>query len=134
MAQIAAAFAIGIVFALGLAASEMANPARVIGFLDLAGQWDPTLLLVMAGALSVTVPAFPLILRRSAPLLARRFFLPEKTTLDQSLILGAGIFGVGWGIGGFCPGPALAAVASGSPDVLVFVTAMILGQGLALRF
>jgi uncharacterized membrane protein YedE/YeeE len=134
MAQVVVAFAIGIVFALGLAVSEMVNPARVIGFLDVAGQWDPTLLLVMVGALAVTVPAFPLILRRSAPLLADRFSLPAKTSLDQSLLLGAAIFGVGWGIGGFCPGPALAALASGSANVLMFVAAMVLGQWLATRF
>jgi uncharacterized membrane protein YedE/YeeE len=134
MRQIVAAFAIGIVFALGLVVSEMVNPARVIGFLDVAGQWDATLLLVMVGALAVTVPAFPLILRRSAPLLADRFSLPAKTSLDQPLLLGAAIFGVGWGIGGFCPGPALAALASGSANVLMFVAAMVLGQWLAARF
>jgi uncharacterized protein len=134
MAQIAVAFAVGIIFALGLAVSEMINPARVIGFLNVAGRWDPTLLLVMAGALAVTVPIFPVILRRSRPLLAAQFSLPTKTQVDPPLILGAVIFGVGWGLAGFCPGPALAALASGSPGVILFVIAMLVGQWLVSRF
>jgi uncharacterized membrane protein YedE/YeeE len=134
MAQITVAFALGIIFALGLTVSEMINPARVIGFLDLAGRWDPTLLLVMAGALAVTVPIFPMILRRSKPLLAPQFSLPTKTRIDRRLILGAVIFGAGWGLAGFCPGPALAALASASPGVILFVVAMILGQWLVSRF
>jgi uncharacterized protein len=134
MAQIAAAFAIGIIFALGLAISEMINPARVIGFLDVAGQWDPTLLLVMAGALVITVPIFPVILRRPKPLLAAQFSLPTKTRLDRPLVLGAAVFGAGWGLAGLCPGPALAALASRSPSVILFVVAMILGQWLVSRF
>jgi uncharacterized protein len=134
MAQIAAAFAVGVMFALGLAVSEMINPARVIGFLDVAGQWDPTLLLVMTGALVVTVPTFPRILRRPKPLLAAQFSLPTKTRLDRPLLLGAVVFGAGWGLAGFCPGPALAALASRSPGVILFVVAMILGQWLVSRF
>jgi uncharacterized protein len=134
MARIAVAFAVGIIFALGLAVSEMINPARVIGFLNVAGRWDPTLLLVMAGALAVTVPIFPVILRRSKPLLAPQFSLPTKTQIDPPLILGAVIFGAGWGLAGFCPGPALAALASGSAEVMLFVIAMILGQRLASHF
>ena len=134
MAQIAAAFAVGIIFALGLTVSEMINPARVIGFLDVAGRWDPTLLLVMAGALAVTVPIFPLILRRSKPFLAAQFSLPTKTRVDGPLILGAVIFGAGWGLAGFCPGPAIASLASGSPGVILFVVAMLLGQWLVSRF
>ncbi|HSE90277.1 MAG TPA: DUF6691 family protein [Candidatus Binatia bacterium] len=134
MAQIAVAFAVGIIFALGLVVSEMINPARVIGFLDVAGRWDPTLLLVMAGALAVTVPFFPMILRRSKPLLAPQFSLPTKTRIDRRLMLGAVLFGVGWGLVGFCPGPALAALASASPGVILFVVAMILGQWLVSRF
>jgi|SRR5262245_56337453 len=134
MAQILAAFGVGIIFALGLAISEMINPGRVIGFLDVAGHWDPTLLLVMVGALAVTVPTFPVILRRSKPLLAAQFTLPTKTRLDRPLVLGVAVFGAGWGLAGFCPGPALAALASGSPSVVVFVVAMILGQWLVSRF
>jgi uncharacterized membrane protein YedE/YeeE len=134
MAQISVAFAVGMIFAVGLAVSEMINPARVIGFLDVAGRWDPTLLLVMAGALAVTVPIFPVILRRRRPWLAPQFSLPNKTRIDAPLILGAVIFGAGWGLAGFCPGPALAALASGSPEVVLFVIAMIVGQWLASRF
>jgi len=128
MASIASAFFVGTLFGFGLAVSEMINPARVIGFLDVAGRWDPTLLFVMGGALVVTAPSFPLILRRARPLLAAFFILPTKSKLDGSLIAGAIIFGVGWGIAGFCPGPALAALASGSPSVALFVVAMIAGQ------
>jgi uncharacterized protein len=133
MAQIAAAFAVGIIFAFGLAVSEMINPARVIGFLDVSGRWDPTLLLVMAGALVVTVPIFPVILHRSKPFLAAQFSLPTKTQVDLPLLFGAATFGAGWGLAGFCPGPALAALASGSPKVILFVIAMLLGQWLASR-
>jgi len=134
MAQILTAFAVGVIFALGLTISEMINPGRVIGFLDVAGHWDPTLLLVMAGALVITVPIFPVILRRPKPLLAAQFTLPTKTRLDLPLVLGAAVFGAGWGLAGFCPGPALAALASGSPSVILFVVAMILGQWLVSRF
>lgn len=128
MAPIVSALFSGMLFGFGLAVSEMIDPARVIGFLDVAGSWDPTLLFVMGGALTLTVPAFPLILRRTQPLLADFFALPTKSKLDGSLIAGAIIFGVGWGIAGFCPGPALAALASGSPSVALFVVAMIAGQ------
>lgn len=133
MARILSAFFIGIIFALGLAVSEMINPARVIGFLDVAGRWDPTLIFVMGGALLVTVPIFPLVLRRQTPFLAEKFILPIKVKIDRPLILGAIIFGIGWGLAGFCPGPALAALASGSPSVALFVAAMIAGQWLGSR-
>jgi uncharacterized membrane protein YedE/YeeE len=123
----------GITFGLGLSISEMINPARVTGFLDIAGRWDPTLVFVMGGALAITIPAFALILRRSRPLLDGEFNLPMKRAVDQPLILGAAIFGIGWGLGGFCPGPALAALASGVPAVFLFVLAMIAGQWLAGR-
>ena len=128
MASIASAFLVGTLFGFGLAVSEMIDPARVIGFLDVTGRWDPTLLFVMGGALAVTLPGFPLILQRARPLLAEFFALPTQSKLDGSLIAGAIIFGIGWGIAGFCPGPALAALASGSPAVALFVVAMIAGQ------
>jgi uncharacterized membrane protein YedE/YeeE len=130
---ILAAFAAGLLFGLGLAVSEMINPARVIGFLDVAGRWDPTLAFVMGGALTVTLPAYSLILRRRRPLLDGEFHLPAKHAVDRPLIIGAAIFGLGWGLGGFCPGPALASLASGSPNVFLFVLAMIAGQWLAGR-
>ena len=131
MPQIVSSCIIGILFGLGLAISEMSNPARVIGFLDIAGRWDPTLVFVMVGALLITGSMFPLILRQARPLLADRFVLPTQTRIDGPLVLGAVIFGVGWGLAGFCPGPALAALASGSPGVILFVLAMIAGQWLA---
>ena len=134
MAKILSALFIGTTFGLGLAISQMVNPARVIGFLDVAGRWDPTLIFVMGGALLLTAPIFPLVLRRKAPLLAEQFSLPIKVDIDQPLLLGAIIFGFGWGLGGFCPGPALAALASGSPSVALFVVAMIAGQWLGSRF
>ena len=124
---------IGVLFGLGLTISEMINPARVIGFLDLAGQWDPTLAFVMAGALAVTLPLFRFILRRPCPLLDRQFHLPTQSQIDRRLIFGAAIFGVGWGLAGFCPGPALAGLASGNPGVFLFVAAMVGGQWLAAK-
>ena len=133
MAFVASSFAIGMLFGLGLSVSEMINPARVIGFLDVAGRWDSTLLFVMGGAVAVTMPLFALIERRAEPLLARQFALPVKRQIDRPLIIGAVIFGVGWGLGGFCPGPAIAGLASGSSGVFLFVVAMIGGQWLARR-
>jgi len=127
------AFIAGTLFGLGLAISEMINPSRVIGFLDVTGRWDPTLVLVMAGALAVTVSLFPLILKRSQPLLCEKFYLPTGQTIDQPLVLGAALFGVGWGLGGFCPGPALAGLVSGISGVYFFVIAMLAGQWLAGR-
>ena len=131
--RFAAACVTGMIFGLGLSSSEMINPARVIGFLDIAGRWDPTLMFVMGGALAVTLPAFQLILQRARPLLDREFFMPTKRDIDRPLMLGAALFGIGWGLGGFCPGPALAALASGSPAIILFVLAMIAGQWLAGR-
>ena len=133
MKTVASSLLSGFIFGLGLAVSQMIDPARVIGFLDVAGRWDATLLLVMGGALAVTVPGFPMILSRPPPLLAPKFSLPAKTEIDRPLIIGAAIFGVGWGLAGFCPGPALAALASLSPSVVLFVAAMIAGQWLASR-
>lgn len=111
----------------------MVNPQRVIGFLDITGQWDPTLALVMGGALMVTFPAFPWVLRHARPWFAERFELPTRVKVDPSLIAGASLFGAGWGLGGFCPGPGIAALATGSVDVLVFVLCM-LGGMLLLKF
>jgi uncharacterized protein len=128
--RIFAALACGSVFGLGLAISGMMNPARVIGFLDVAGSWDPTLAFVMGGALLVAVPAYRLILGRGSPVLAGDFSLPTKTSLDAPLILGSALFGIGWGLVGFCPGPAVAAVVTGLPSVIGFVAAMLAGMAL----
>jgi uncharacterized membrane protein YedE/YeeE len=132
MLTLGTSFIIGAVFGFGLSLSQMVDPARVLGFLDVAGRWDPTLLFVMGGALAVTLPAFRWIVGRGEPLLEKKFFLPTKHQLDPPLIWGAAIFGVGWGLGGFCPGPALANLAVGSPTVILFVLAMIVGQRLAI--
>jgi uncharacterized membrane protein YedE/YeeE len=128
--RIFAALGCGFIFGLGLAISGMMNPARVIGFLDVTGSWDPTLAFVMGGALLVAVPAYRLILGRGHPALASGFSLPANTRLDTSLILGSALFGVGWGLVGFCPGPAVAAVVTGLPAVLGFVASMVTGMAL----
>ena len=128
--RIFAALGCGTIFGLGLAISGMMNPARVIGFLDVAGNWDPTLAFVMVGALLLAVPAYRLILGRGHPALAGGFSLPSKTRLDTPLILGSALFGVGWGLVGFCPGPAVTAVVTGPPAVLGFVAAMLAGMAL----
>jgi uncharacterized protein len=130
MKAIISSFLIGSIFGFGLAISEMINPTRVIGFLDVTGQWDPTLLAVMGGALLITASLFPVILRRNRALLGERLVLPTKTKMDTPLILGAVIFGIGWGLAGLCPGPALAGLASASPSLAGFVIAMIGGQWL----
>jgi uncharacterized protein len=127
------AFLCGLVFGIGLIVSQMSNPAKVIGFLDLAGQWDPSLALVMVGAIAVFSVLYRLALRRQAPLLDRRFFLPEKTRIDGRLVGGAVIFGAGWGVAGFCPGPAIVSSGFGDPRVWVFVAAVLAGMLLFRR-
>src|SRR5690606_34138225 len=122
--QLAISFVCGVLFAFGLALSQMVNPAKVLNFLDVAGQWDPTLAFVMGGALLVTIPAFRFILRRPHPLFGQKFYLPSRHDIDARLVIGAIIFGIGWGMAGLCPGPALTAVATGLLPVLGFVAAM----------
>ncbi len=134
MSTIVVALVSGIIFGLGLCVSEMINPTRVIGFLNVFGRWDATLLLVMAAAVTVAGIGFPLVARRAKPILADKFVVPEKTDIDLRLITGSVLFGVGWGLAGLCPGPAIAALASMSPPILMFVAAMIGGQWLASRF
>lgn len=126
-----AALLSGVVFGAGLALSGMTSPARVLGFLDVSGDWDPTLLFVMGGALAVATPGFAGVLRWSHPLIAEGFRLPARTDLDAPLIVGAAVFGIGWGLAGLCPGPAIAGLVTGSPGVMAFVTAMCAGQWLA---
>lgn len=123
-----AALLCGIVFGLGLAISEMINPVRVIGFLDFTGEWDLTLMLVMGSALAFTIIGFPLITRKPHPVLAEKFTLPTEQALDTPLIAGAVLFGIGWGLAGFCPGPAIAGLASLNPGIFLFVAAMVVGQ------
>ncbi len=117
----------GIVFAVGLGISGMTRPVKVIGFLDFAGKWDASLAFVMIGAIAIYFVAYRLIRRRSAPLLADKFWVPSRTDIDLNLIGGAAIFGAGWGLSGFCPGPAITSLASGVPSVGVFVLAMAAG-------
>jgi uncharacterized membrane protein YedE/YeeE len=120
----------GVVFGLGLAVSQMINPAKVLGFLDFAGAWDPSLAFVMAGALGVTAVGYRFALKRPAPLLAARFDLPTLRQIDGRLLAGAVIFGIGWGLVGFCPGPAIASLALGVKESLIFVGAMLAGMAL----
>lgn len=134
MKSVIAALLCGMIFGLGLCVSEMVNPARVAGFLDVLGAWDATLGFVMASAVVITAVAFPFVTRRSRPLLVEHFYLPAKKSLDIPLILGSVLFGTGWGLAGLCPGPAITALATLSPPVVVFVLAMIAGQWLVSRF
>jgi uncharacterized membrane protein YedE/YeeE len=128
--RILAALGCGFLFGLGLAISGMMDPAKVIGFLDVSGNWDPTLAFVMGGALLVAAPAYRLILGRGRPVLDSGFSLQTRKGLDTPLILGSAVFGAGWGLVGFCPGPAVAAVVTGLPAVLGFVAAMLAGMAL----
>lgn len=128
MKRVLPAFVIGALFAVGLLLAGMTRPERVIGFLDVGGAWDPTLAFVMAGAIAVHVLGLRLVLRRASPLYDTAFHLPTRTDLDARLILGAGLFGVGWGLGGYCPGPAVVALGAGGTTALVFVGAASLGM------
>lgn len=119
----------GLVFGLGLIVSGMANPAKVLGFLDLAGSWDPSLAFVMAGAIAVGAVAFTVANRRARSFLGAEMRLPSGRQIDRRLVLGSALFGMGWGIAGFCPGPALVSLGMGEVKALVFVAAMLLGMG-----
>lgn len=131
MAVLLAAVVSGIVFGLGLAVSQMVDPAKVLAFLDVAGAWDPSLALVMAGAIAVTLPGYRLVLRGDHPAFAPRFALPMATAIDGRLIAGAALFGIGWGLVGLCPGPAIASLAYGVTGSLYFIAAMAAGMLLA---
>ena len=120
----------GIVFALGLGISGMTKPEKVVAFLDISGNWDPSLAFVMLGAIAVYALLYRLILRRNAPVLDGNFHLPKATKINPRLLVGASLFGIGWGIGGFCPGPAIASVASLQSDVLIFVASMVTGMAI----
>ena len=128
--SIFAALMAGLVFGLGLIVSGMANPAKVLGFLDLAGAWDPSLALVMAGAIGVGSVAFYFAKKRTVSWLGAAMRLPSTTRIDRRLLVGALLFGAGWGIAGFCPGPALVALGMGETKAVVFVLAMLAGMGL----
>lgn len=118
----------GLMFGTGLILSGMANPAKVQNFLDLFGSWDPSLAFVMGGAIAVTMPGFWLVQKRSAPFFGDVFHLPVRSDFDTQLIAGAAIFGIGWGLGGFCPGPAVTALPIGATGTLTFVSTMLVGM------
>ncbi|MAE73144.1 MAG: hypothetical protein CL675_03550 [Bdellovibrionaceae bacterium] len=124
-------FATGVLFAVGLGVSGMTEPSKVIGFLDVFGGWDPSLAFVMVGAVGVSAVFYRLSFRCSAPWCEERFFLPTKKSLDFSLIFGAVLFGVGWGVSGLCPGPGLASLMTGKGYGFVFVVSMIAGMVVA---
>jgi uncharacterized protein len=128
--RIIASLLSGLVFGAGLLISGMVQPTKVLGFLDIFGAWDPSLAVVMAAALAVSVPGFRLANGRSRPLLADQSFWPTRNQIDRPLIMGAALFGIGWGLVGLCPGPALESLATLSPGILVFVAAMAGGMTL----
>jgi uncharacterized membrane protein YedE/YeeE len=128
MPQVAASFACGLVFGAGLLISGMTQPDKVLGFLDIFGAWDPTLAFVMAGAVAVATAGFALARRRGAPLLAATASWPTRNDIDAPLVAGAVLFGIGWGLVGICPGPALVNLAGLSLPIVVFVVAMIVGM------
>ncbi|WP_111496332.1 DUF6691 family protein [Marinobacter bohaiensis] len=128
------AFIAGLVFGLGLLVSGMANPAKVLGFLDLAGAWDPSLALVMAGAIGVAWPGFLLLRRQPRSRLGLPMRWPTAGHIDRPLLTGALLFGAGWGLAGFCPGPGVVALGAGQPGALVFVSAMLAGMALFRLF
>ncbi|APE30119.1 hypothetical protein BOX17_03620 [Halomonas aestuarii] len=121
----------GLIFGLGLAVSGMTDPARVIGFLDLAGAWDPTLMFVLGGAVVTNFIGYRLVLRRPNPLFGEHFQLPTRTDLDARLIGGAALFGIGWGLSGYCPGPAFASIGGLSGPLLAMLVTMVIGWFLA---
>lgn len=123
----------GIVFGVGLVLGGMTQPAVVLGFLDVFGAWNPQLLFVMAGAVVTTAIGYRLVCGRARPLLDTQFRLPTLRSLDWRLLSGAAVFGVGWGIAGYCPGPALASLTGGAPALLLFVACMVAGWWLATR-
>ena len=123
-----AAFISGVIFAIGLAIGGMTKPAKVAGFLDFTGNWDPSLMFVMGGAVMTHAILYRLIRQRPTPLFTATFFVPTRKDIDARLLGGAALFGIGWGLSGFCPGPAITSLASGQPPVLIFVVAMIVGM------
>jgi uncharacterized membrane protein YedE/YeeE len=127
---VAFSFLTGLIFGVGLIVSGMANPAKVLGFLDLAGAWDPSLAFVMAGAIAVAALAYAFAGKRSTSLIGQPMRLPTSRAIDGRLLAGSIVFGIGWGIAGFCPGPALVALGAGQLEAAVFVAAMLGGMAL----
>ncbi len=121
----------GMIFGIGLLLSGMANPVKVLGFLDLAGRWDPSLAMVMGGAIAVGVVGFGIAKRRTHSLLKLPMQLPTATVIDRRLLIGSAMFGIGWGLAGICPGPSLVTLAMGIPQAMAFVVAMLVGMQLS---
>jgi len=128
MIRVWAPFLSGLLFALGLGLGGMTQPAKVIGFLDVAGNWDPSLAMVMVGAISVYSLAYQILRRRGGPIGGGELLLPTRTRIDRPLLVGSAMFGVGWGLSGYCPGPALTSLASGAWQPIVFCAAMFSGM------
>lgn len=120
-------YCVGLVFGVGIAISGMANPAKVLNFFDVAGTWDPSLAFVMGGALMVTALGYRYVLKRQTSFLGGGFQMPQRSDLDLPLIGGSAVFGIGWGIAGFCPGGALPAIGTGRAEVMIFVAALVVG-------
>lgn len=131
--KIAAGYLAGLLFGLGLAISGMTDPARVLGFLDVAGAWDPTLMFVLGGAVVTAFVGYRVVFARGEPLFSGSFQLPTKQTLDGKLLGGAALFGIGWGLSGYCPGPAIASVGGLSIPLLALLIAMVAGWFIAKR-
>lgn len=121
----------GLIFGLGLVIGGMGDPAKILNFLDLAGTWDASLIFVMGGAVMVTFIGYRLVFARGRPLLAPTFSLPTRKDIDRQILVGPALFGIGWGLSGFCPGPALTALSQAAPGTLVFLPAMLAGMALA---
>ncbi|SDN59861.1 DUF6691 family protein [Vreelandella arcis] len=130
---LAASYLAGLLFSLGLAVSGMTDPARVVGFLDIAGNWDPTLMFVLGGAVITTFIGYRWVFKQPTPWLAGRFALPTKRDLDAKLLGGAALFGVGWGLSGYCPGPAIASLGGVSLPLVAMLATMVLGWWIAKR-
>ncbi|RXV64801.1 permease [Roseovarius sp. A46] len=129
--RILSAFIVGLIFGVGIAVSGMINPAKVLNFFDIAGTWDPSLIFVMGGALVTTFIGYRLVLRRDKPVIEEKFQLPTASAIDARLIGGSAVFGIGWGIAGFCPGAAIPALGSGKIEVAGFVAALLAGLWVA---
>ncbi|MEZ5758234.1 MAG: DUF6691 family protein [Emcibacteraceae bacterium] len=127
MGKIISALIAGLIFGLGLIISGMSNPAKVLNFLDLAGTFDPSLLFVMGGAIIVVFTGYKLVLKRKTPIFDNAFHIPTRKDIDKNLIIGSVIFGIGWGIGGFCPGPSLTSVLLGSEGIIYFFPSLVVG-------
>ena len=129
--RLLSAFIVGLIFGTGIAISGMINPAKVLNFFDIAGTWDPSLIFVMGGALVTTFIGYRLVLRRDAPVIEETFQLPTARDIDARLVGGSAVFGIGWGIAGFCPGAAVPALGSGKVEVVGFVAALLVGLWVA---